>query len=105
MKRFRSNVWVAVLVVLAVGCSATGGETLSTLVLDPECRDGGEVVADGTRWFLDQGSDVPRSWRARSEVEGVLHIESETTGRFLAADGTALVVRNDFRRLSCSLWE
>ncbi len=85
------------------GCVASSGHTsAATLALDGDCRDGGDIDVDGVRWFLDHGSDVPEGWRNVAEVEGTIDTNN---GVFVAEDGTRLKVRNDFRKLGCSLWQ
>lgn len=101
----REKIGLALLVMAAAGYAILSGGAGSVLVLNPDCRDAGEIVVDGTRWILDQGSDVPSSWRGRGEVEGVVVVESDTSGRFVALDGTTLTVTTGFRKVSCSLWE
>lgn len=101
----REKAGVAVILIAAAGYALLSSGTGSTLVLNADCRDSGEIVVDGTRWILDQGSDVPRSWRGRGEVEGVVVVESDGSGRFVALDGTTLPVTTGFRKMSCSLWD
>lgn len=93
---------LAGLMLVAVNCS---GSSDVTLVLDPDCRDGGGIsIDDEVHWVLDHNSDVPASWRGRGEISGTLTPDRDG-GYFVADDGTRVGVTNGYRKASCSLWE
>lgn len=98
-------VGVACLITLATACTDSGSLEV-TLLLDADCRDGGDIyLDDGSHWYLDHNSNAPISWRGREEVSGTLTTTATDHGYFVADDGTRLAVTNSFRKMSCSVWE
>jgi hypothetical protein len=115
----RHRIAVSVLAVLTmVGCTAPDTDTSAAgnempysldgavparLILDNElCRNGGTVEAFGTVWSLVD--PAPLHWRNAEGRDGVVSRVSDQDARFIADDGTELMVTIGPRPMVCFGW-